>query len=102
MMMMLMMHSLAQSLLLIRLQSTSPLHCCSFPSSWETTNPIFGLTVHPLDHHRTAGGSSGGEGALIAGGGSLCGVGTDLGGSIRIPGAVCGVPAFKPTALRVR
>lgn len=69
--------------------------------SWETTNPIFGLTVHPLDHHRTAGGSSGGEGALIAGGGSLCGVGTDLGGSIRIPGAVCGVPAFKPTALRV-
>jgi amidase len=49
----------------------------------------------------TAGGSSGGEGALVALGGSILGVGTDIGGSIRIPAYCCGVYGFKPTANRV-
>ncbi len=68
--------------------------------SWENTNPIFGVTVNPRDITRGPGGSSGGEGALIAGGGSVLGVGSDLGGSIRLPAACCGVFGFKPTGGR--
>lgn len=58
--------------------------------------------MNPHNPKRSPGGSSGGEGALIAGGGSVLGVGTDLGGSIRYPGSACGIPVFKPTSLRVR
>ena len=47
-------------------------------------------------------GSSGGEGALLAAGGSVIGVGGDIGGSIRIPCHICGVCGFKPTAGRIR
>ena len=67
--------------------------------SFETTSPIHGVTRNPRDLTRSPGGSSGGEAALIAGGGSLLGFGTrtDLGGSIRIPAASCGIYAFKPT-----
>jgi Asp-tRNA(Asn)/Glu-tRNA(Gln) amidotransferase A subunit family amidase len=46
----------------------------------------------------TCGGSSGGEASLISGSGSLVGIGSDFGGSIRIPAAFCGVFGFKPTA----
>lgn len=74
----------------------------AFLCSYENTNPIFGATVNPHNPKRSPGGSSGGEGALIAGGGSVLGVGTDLGGSVRYPGSACGIPAFKPTSLRVR
>jgi len=49
----------------------------------------------------TAGGSSGGEGALVAFRGSILGVGTDIAGSIRIPALCCGVYGFKPTTARV-
>jgi fatty acid amide hydrolase 2 len=70
-------------------------------ASAETTNLIVGLTRNPwrLDH--SAGGSSGGEAALIASGGSPLGLGADFGGSIRIPAAFCGVLGFKPTGGRV-
>ncbi len=68
----------------------------------ETTNPIFGRTVNPHDVTRTAGGSSGGEAALIAGGGSLFGLGSDIGGSIRIPAHMCGIAGIKPTNGRIR
>ena len=67
----------------------------------ESTNPIFGLTVNPHDTTQTAGGSSGGEAALIAGGGSILGFGTDVGGSVRIPSAMCGIYCLKPVDLRL-
>lgn len=63
----------------------------------ETTNPIYGRTNNPWDLGRTPGGSSGGEAALIAAGGSPLGLGSDIGGSVRIPAAFCGIPAHKPT-----
>ena len=68
--------------------------------SWENTNPIFGQTLNPRDLTRGPGGSSGGEGALVAGGGSILGIGSDVGGSIRIPAACCGVYGMKLTAGR--
>ncbi|KAI0242444.1 Fatty-acid amide hydrolase 1, partial [Lamellibrachia satsuma] len=69
--------------------------------SVETTNPVFGPTVNPHDTTRTAGGSSGGEAALIAGGGSILGFGSDIGGSLRIPAAMCGVCSLKPVNMRL-
>ena len=69
--------------------------------SFDCSNPIYGITTNPYNKSRTPGGSSGGEGALIAGGGSVLGVGTDIGGSIRMPAAFCGVCGFKPTEGRM-
>ncbi|KAG9463714.1 hypothetical protein GDO78_021247, partial [Eleutherodactylus coqui] len=68
---------------------------------YETSNPIYGFTVNP--HNRTKGvaGSSGGEGALISGGASILGIGTDIGGSIRLPASFCGIAGFKPTPNRL-
>lgn len=66
----------------------------------ETDNPVFGRTNHPMNRERSCGGSSGGEGALVAARGSPLGFGTDFGGSIRIPAAFCGLVGFKPTAGR--
>ena len=54
--------------------------------------------VNPLDPDRTPGGSSGGEGVVVAMGASAIGIGSDSGGSIRMPAAWCGVYGFKPTA----
>lgn len=51
----------------------------------ETDNPLWGLTTSPFDPKLTPGGSTGGEGALLAQQGSLVGWGTDIGGSVRIP-----------------
>jgi amidase len=67
----------------------------------DTENNIFGRTLNPHDTHLTAGGSSGGEGALVAFRGSILGVGTDIAGSIRIPSLCCGVYGFKPTTDRM-
>lgn len=67
----------------------------------ETDNPLFGACNHPQDAERSPGGSSGGEGAIIAIGGSALGLGTDIGGSGRIPAAFCGIASIKPTAGRV-
>lgn len=63
----------------------------------ESDNSIYGRTKNPYDLRRTSGGSSGGEGALIGAGASPFGLGTDIGGSIRIPAAFCGVFGHKPT-----
>lgn len=63
----------------------------------ETHNDIWGTTHNPWALDRAPGGSSGGEGALIASGQSPWGIGTDIGGSIRIPAAWCGIPGLKPT-----
>jgi fatty acid amide hydrolase len=66
----------------------------------ETDNLVFGRTNHPLSKERSCGGSSGGEAAIVAMRGSPLGFGTDLGGSIRMPAASCGLVGFKPTAGR--
>lgn len=63
----------------------------------ESSNPIFGRTSHPMSLAHTPGGSSGGEAAAIGAGMSPLGVGTDIGGSIRVPAAFCGIAGLKPT-----
>lgn len=63
----------------------------------ETDNHIFGATTNPFNAACSPGGSSGGEGALIAMRGSPLGIGTDIGGSIRIPSAFCGLYSLKPS-----
>ena len=63
----------------------------------ETHNRIYGRTNNPWDVRRTSGGSSGGEGALVAAGGSVFGIGSDIGGSVRIPAAFCGTVGHKPS-----
>ncbi|RSM03938.1 hypothetical protein CEP52_007116 [Fusarium oligoseptatum] len=67
----------------------------------DSENNIFGRTLNPHNTEWTAGGSSGGEGALVAFRGSPLGVGTDIAGSIRIPSMCCGTYGFKPTNNRV-
>jgi fatty acid amide hydrolase 2 len=64
---------------------------------YETYNDLYGRTNNPWDVRRTAGGSSGGEAALVASGASAFGIGTDIGGSIRMPAAFCGVYGHKPS-----
>uniref|UniRef100_A0A224XN95 Putative amidase n=1 Tax=Panstrongylus lignarius TaxID=156445 RepID=A0A224XN95_9HEMI len=64
---------------------------------WESNNLITGCTRNPFNIHRTSGGSSGGEGALIGAGASLFGVGSDIAGSIRIPAMFNGIFGHKPT-----
>jgi fatty acid amide hydrolase len=66
----------------------------------ETDNPLYGRTNNPWNPERSSGGSSGGEGAIVAAGGSALGLGTDIGGSLRIPAAFCGISALRPTAGR--
>ena len=67
----------------------------------ESDNLVYGRTNNPYDLARTPGGSSGGEAAIIAACGSPLGLGTDAGGSIRIPAHFCGLAAIKPTSGRV-
>ncbi len=69
-----------------------------FAMAGETENLLYGRTNNPLNESRTAGGSSGGEGALVASGSTALGVGTDLLGSIRIPASFSGIVGFKPAS----
>ncbi len=62
-----------------------------------SVNPAFGMTFNPLDPSRTSGGSSSGSAALVATGVTGYALGTDTGGSIRIPAAYCGIVGLKPT-----
>lgn len=64
---------------------------------WDAKNPVYGRTNNPHDFSRIPGGSSGGEGALLASAGSVVGIGTDLAGSIRMPCYFCGIFGHKPT-----
>ncbi len=63
----------------------------------EANNRVYGRTNNPYDPTRTSGGSSGGEGAIIGAGGSPFGIGSDLGGSIRMPAFFNGVFGHKPS-----
>lgn len=69
--------------------------------AFETNNLIYGRTSNPYDLTRTPGGSSGGAAAIIASGGSPFDIGSDLGGSLRLPAHFCGIAGFKPTSGRV-
>lgn len=69
--------------------------------SFETENLIYGRTNNPYDPGRTPGGSSGGAAAIIAAGGSPLDLGSDTGGSIRLPAHFCGIAGIKPTSGRV-
>lgn len=67
----------------------------------DTSNPSFGATGNPFALDRSAGGSSGGSAAALAAGMVPLATGSDGGGSIRIPSALCGLPGFKPSLGRV-
>jgi Asp-tRNA(Asn)/Glu-tRNA(Gln) amidotransferase A subunit family amidase len=69
--------------------------------AWETDNALYGRTNSPWDLDRTPGGSSGGESAAIASGMSAGGVGSDGGGSIRVPAHFSGICGLKPTPGRI-
>ncbi|XP_074103703.1 fatty-acid amide hydrolase 2-B-like [Cotesia typhae] len=84
----------------MRMAGAIPLCATNTPelcSGFECTNPLYGLTVNPYDGRHSAGGSSGGEGALLGAGASVIGVGSDIGGSIRIPAQFNGIFGHKPT-----
>ncbi|XP_025910027.1 vitamin D3 hydroxylase-associated protein-like [Nothoprocta perdicaria] len=69
--------------------------------NYDCSNDIYGQTLNPLNHKKSPGGCSGGEGALIAGGGSILGFGLDIGGSIRLLSSFCGLCGLKPTSDRL-
>jgi amidase len=72
-----------------------------FLMAYETNNSLSGETSNPWGLARTAGGSSGGEASAIAAGCSMAGVGSDGGGSIRVPAHFCGICGLKPTPGRI-
>ena len=69
--------------------------------SYETNNLVYGRTNNPWDVSRTSGGSSGGEAAIVASGGAAFDIGSDYGGSIRLPAHFNGIAGIKPTHGRV-
>ena len=69
----------------------------AYLGDWETWNPLFGGTRNPHGFSRSAGGSSGGSAAAVASGMSYADIGSDLGGSIRMPAHYCGVFGLKPS-----
>jgi len=69
--------------------------------SYETDNPVYGRSNNPYNLNHSPGGSSGGAAAIIATGGSPFDIGSDTGGSIRLPAHCCGVAGLKPTSGRV-
>lgn len=84
----------------IREAGAIPLGVTNIPemAMWvESYNKIYGHTKNPYGLDRSAGGSSGGEGAIVGAGASPFGLGSDVGGSIRMPASFCGVFGHKPT-----
>jgi len=69
--------------------------------AFESDNLIHGRTNNPYDAAKTSGGRSGGEAAIIAAGGSPIGLGSDAGGSVRVPAHFCGIASIKPTSGRL-
>ena len=64
---------------------------------WQTFNALYGTTNNPWDVTRTCGGSSGGAAAALAAGVTALEIGSDIGGSLRVPASFCGVYSHKPT-----
>jgi Asp-tRNA(Asn)/Glu-tRNA(Gln) amidotransferase A subunit family amidase len=92
--------------LVARLRATGAIilgttNCAEMLMAWETDNVLYGHTNNPWDLARTPGGSSGGEAAAIAAGCSAAGVGSDGGGSIRVPAHFSGICGLKPTPGRI-
>jgi len=69
----------------------------TWAGDWQTTNPIFGTTNNPWDRARTPGGSSGGSAVAVAAGFTALELGSDIGGSVRVPSHCCGVSGHKPS-----
>jgi amidase len=76
-------------------------NCPEFLMAYETANLLHGRTRNPWDLERTPGGSSGGEAAAIAAGLSAGGLGSDSGGSVRVPAHFTGICSLKPTPGRI-
>jgi amidase len=76
-------------------------NCPELGWAWEADNLIYGRTNNPYDATLSPGGSSGGESAIIAVGGSAFGLGSDAGGSVRFPAHCTGIASVKPTSGRV-
>ena len=77
-------------------QTNVPQTMCTIQAS----NPLYGETGNPWDKNRECGGSSGGEGCLVGAGASVLGIGSDYGGSVRSPAALCGICSLRPTSGR--
>ncbi|KAM7309386.1 fatty-acid amide hydrolase 2-A [Ixodes scapularis] len=85
---------------LMRRAGAIPLAISNVPElclSSDCSNMVYGTTRNPYDTNRSPGGSSGGEGSLLASAASVIGIGTDMAGSIRIPAYRCGIFGHKPT-----
>ena len=94
----------AETVSLMRKAGAIPIAITNVPEMllwWDANNLLYGRTFNPYDKSRVAGGSSGGEAAIISSAGSLMGIATDIGGSIRIPANFCGVFGHKTTPLVV-
>ena len=76
-------------------------NCPELGWAWEADNLIYGRTNNPYDLSLSPGGSSGGESAIIAAGGSAFGLGSDAGGSVRFPANCTGIASIKPTSGRI-
>ena len=76
-------------------------NCPEFLMAYESDNLLYGKTCNPWNLAHSAGGSSGGESAAIAAGLSACGVGSDSGGSVRVPAHFTGICSLKPTPGRI-
>jgi amidase len=76
-------------------------NCPEFLMAYETANLLHGRTSNPWDLRRSPGGSSGGESAAIAAGMSAAGLGSDSGGSVRLPAHFTGICSLKPTPGRI-
>ncbi len=92
----------ADSLLVARLRAAGAIvagktNVPPLAQDWQTDNPVFGRTNNPWDPARTPGGSTGGGAAALAAGLTPLELGSDIGGSIRIPAAFCGVYGHKPS-----
>lgn len=72
-------------------------NCSELCMWWESANKVYGRTCNPFDFSKIVGGSSGGEGAIIGAGGSVIGIGADIGGSIRMPSFFNGIFGHKPS-----